>query len=145
MKPARARKLGLILLLLFVAGLVFALVLYALRQNINLFFTPTQMVQGQARRHIPIRAGGMVVAKSLVRGPEDLMVRFKLTDNEHTINVVYQGILPDLFREGQGIVAVGQLIDNHHFKASTVLAKHDENYMPPEVRDAMKGSKKVNT
>jgi cytochrome c-type biogenesis protein CcmE len=145
MKTARARKLGLILLLLFVAGLVFALVLYALRQNINLFFTPTQIVQGQARLQIPIRAGGMVVAKSIVRGPEDLMVQFKLTDYKHTIQVEYHGILPDLFREGQGIVALGQLIDNHHFKANTVLAKHDEKYMPPEVRDAIKDTNKVNT
>ena len=138
MKPARKRKIGIIVLLLTVVSIALALVLYALRQNISLFYTPTQIAQGEATGTHAIRAGGMVVPGSIVREPGDLTVHFKITDYKHTVDVVYRGILPDLFREGQGIVAQGELIDSQHFKASTVLAKHDEKYMPPEVRDALK-------
>lgn len=140
MKPVRMRKLAVIVLLLIVVGSAIALVLYALRQNISLFYTPTQIALGEAAGTHAIRAGGMVVPGSIERASGDLTVRFKITDYQHTIEVVYRGILPDLFREGQGIVAQGQLIDNQHFKATTVLAKHDEKYMPPEVRDSLKGS-----
>lgn len=140
MKPARKRKMGIILLLLAVVGIAMALVLYALRQNISLFYTPTQIAQGEATGTRAIRAGGMVVPGSIVRESGDLTVHFKITDYKHTVDVVYRGILPDLFREGQGVVAQGELIDSQHFKASTVLAKHDEKYMPPEVRDSLKGS-----
>ena len=138
MKPARKRKIGIIVLLLTVVSIALALVLYALRQNISLFYTPTQIAQGEATGTHAIRAGGMVVPGSIVREPGDLTVHFKITDYKHTVDVEYRGILPDLFREGQGIVAQGGLIDNQHFKASTVLAKHDEKYMPPEVRNALK-------
>ena len=125
MKSIRKRKIGLILLMLAVVSIATALMMYALRQNISLFYTPTQIAQG------------MVVPGSIIRKPGDLTVHFKITDYKHTVNVSYRGVLPDLFREGQGIVAQGELIDNQHFKASTVLAKHDEKYMPPEVRDAV--------
>ena len=137
MKSIRKRKIGLILLMLAVVSIATALMMYALRQNISLFYTPTQIAQGEAAGLQAIRAGGMVVPGSIIRKPGDLTVHFKITDDKHTVNVSYRGVLPDLFREGQGIVAQGELIDNQHFKASTVLAKHDEKYMPPEVRDAV--------
>ncbi len=137
MKPARKRKIGMIVLLLGVVGIAVSLVLYALRQNISLFYTPTQIVQGDAAGARGIRAGGMVVPGSIVRESGDLTVRFKITDYKNTVVVVYRGVLPDLFREGQGVVAQGELIDNQHFRAETVLAKHDEKYMPPEVRESL--------
>ena len=138
MKPARKRKIGVIVLMLTVVSIAMALVLYALRQNISLFYTPTQIALGEVTGTRAIRAGGMVVPGSIVRKSGDLTVRFKMTDYKHTVDVEYRGVLPDLFREGQGIVAQGELIDPQHFKATTVLAKHDEKYMPPEVRDALK-------
>ncbi len=138
MKPARKRKVGLVALLLVVIGITTALVMYALRQNISLFYTPTQIAHGDAAGTHAIRAGGMVVPGSIVRLSGDLTVRFKITDYKNTVEVIYRGVLPDLFREGQGIVAQGELLDNQHFNAITVLAKHDEKYMPPEVRSALK-------
>lgn len=137
MTPARKRKLGMMMLFIFILSLVVGLVLYALRQNISLFYTPTQIALGEATSLRPIRAGGMVVPGSIVREADGLTVHFKVTDYQHTVDIVYHGILPDLFREGQGIVASGLLIDNQHFKATNVLAKHDEKYMPPEVKDAL--------
>ncbi len=141
MTPARKRKISLIAFLIAMISLVVGLVLYALRQNISLFYTPTQMAAGEAVAGRLIRAGGMVVPGSIVRSSSGLTVHFKITDYQHTIDVTYSGILPDLFREGQGIVAQGQVIDRQHFKATNVLAKHDEKYMPPEVRDALDQSK----
>lgn len=143
MKPARKRKVGLIVLLLAVVSITTALVTYALRQNISLFYTPTQITLGEASGTKNIRVGGMVVPGSFLRQPGDLTARFKITDYKNTIDVVHRGVLPDLFREGQGIVAQGEMIDNHHFKAITVLAKHDEKYMPPEVRGALKDAGKT--
>ncbi len=137
MKPARKRKLLVVLLLLAILGVVAGLILYALRQNISLFYSPTQIATGQAPLRQSIRAGGVVVPGSVKRGANDLSIRFKITDYKNTIEVAYQGILPDLFREGQGIVAQGQLMDPSHFNAQQVLAKHDENYMPPEVKSVL--------
>ena len=125
-----------------VLSVVCALVLYALRQNISLFYTPTQVAEGQAPILKAIRIGGMVEKGSILRAEKDLDVQFKITDFTNTIKVTYRGILPDLFREGQGIVAEGEVTDNQHFKARQVLAKHDANYMPPEVKATM--AKKVN-
>lgn len=142
MKPARKRKIVVIVLLLVVVAITSSLVLYALRQNISLFYTPTQIALGEAAGTHAIRAGGMVVPGSIKRKPGDLAVRFNITDYKNTVEVVYRGVLPDLFREGQGIVAQGELIDNQHFKATTVLAKHDEKYMPPEVRGALNSASK---
>jgi cytochrome c-type biogenesis protein CcmE len=102
-----------------------------------LFYTPSQIALGQAPANGSFRIGGMVVPGSITRDQEDLTVRFKITDYSHTVEVEYKGILPDLFREGQGIVAQGRLLDPLHVKASQVLAKHDEKYMPPEVKDAL--------
>jgi cytochrome c-type biogenesis protein CcmE len=137
MKPARKRKLFLIVLMSTILSIVIALVLYALRQNINLFYTPSQIALGEAPNNCSIRIGGMVVPGSIARDQQDLTVRFKITDYSHTVEVEYKGILPDLFREGQGIVAQGRVINPLHVKASQVLAKHDEKYMPPEVKDAL--------
>lgn len=137
MLAARRNKLVLTLTMLLVLALAVGLVLYALRQNISLFYTPTQVVNGEAPPNHSLRVGGMVVPGSVARG-DDLWVRFDLTDYEHTIRVSYRGILPDLFREGQGIVAQGALVNNHEVQAQQVLAKHDEKYMPPEVKATLK-------
>ena len=142
MNQARQRKLIIILFMVSIVALVIALVLYALRQNISLFYTPSQIATGRAPKHQAIRIGGMVVPGSIRRGREGLSVQFKITDYEHTVAVVYEGILPDLFREGQGIVAQGELLDNQQVKATQVLAKHDEKYMPPEVKDALDKARK---
>ena len=135
--PKRRKKLILILALLVGTGVIVGLVLYALSQNINLFFSPSDMAQGKAPAHQRIRAGGMVREGSLVRASDSLTVRFVITDFAEDVEVEYTGILPDLFREGQGIVAQGKLDDNGVFLADEVLAKHDEKYMPPEVTQAL--------
>lgn len=138
MHSARQRKLWFILFAVAMLALVTGLVLYALRQNISLFYTPSELLDGKAPRSHLIRLGGMVVKGSILRSRDDLLsVQFKLTDYKSTVIVSYRGILPDLFREGQGIVAQGQLLDNEHFTAKEVLAKHDANYMPKEVKDAL--------
>lgn len=143
MNPARKRKMLILLSALAVLAMASGLVLYALRQNISLFYAPVQIAKGEAPLQHEIRIGGMVEEGSVVRDPKGLTVDFKVTDFNQTINVRYVGILPDLFREGQGVVAEGKLIDNQHFQASRVLAKHDEKYMPPEVKAAL--ANKVNS
>jgi cytochrome c-type biogenesis protein CcmE len=137
MRPRRRQRVVLVGLLL--AGVILAatLALLALRENINLFFSPTQVATGEAPQNTPFRLGGMVVAGSVQRAAEDLSIRFDLTDTAHAVTVAYTGILPDLFSEGQGIVTQGSLGKDGTFVASQVLAKHDENYMPPEVNDAL--------
>ena len=102
------------------------------------FFYIDQVASGEAPHNTRMRVGGLVVAGSVNRDPESLAVSFDLTDGKGTFTVAYEGILPDLFREGQGIVANGTLIDSSRFEAEEVLAKHDETYMPPEVQDALK-------
>jgi cytochrome c-type biogenesis protein CcmE len=125
--------------LFLVAGLAIAVALttYALRQNINLFYPPAEVAAGLAPQGTPIRVGGMVVEGSVQRSEDSLAVRFAVTDYQATVPVVYEGILPDLFDEGQGAVAAGVLGADGVLVASEVLAKHDENYMPPEVADAL--------
>lgn len=113
------------------------LALLALRENINLFFSPSQIVEGTAPSNTTIRLGGMVVAGSVQRG-DNLGVTFVLTDFAEQVTVAYEGILPDLFREGQGIVTQGKLDSTGRFVAEQVLAKHNETYMPPEVNDALR-------
>ncbi len=137
MKPARRRKLSIILFL--VAGLAVAvgLTTYAFRQNINLFYDPTQIAEGEAPTDVRIRAGGMVEEGSVRRDPDSLKVEFRVTDYASSVTVEYEGILPDLFAEGQGVVATGRLDGNRRFVADQVLAKHDEEYMPPAVSDAL--------
>ena len=111
--------------------------LRAFNDNLLYFFTPTDVAENKAPLGKSFRLGGLVVTGSVIR--EDMNVTFSLTDNNKTIKVSYEGILPDLFREGQGIVATGSL-DGDLFLATTVLAKHDENYMPPEVAEALLNS-----
>ena len=137
MRPRRRQRVVLVGLLL--AGVILAatLALLALRENINLFFSPTQVATGEAPLNTPFRLGGMVVAGSVQRAAQDLSIRFDLTDTAQTVTVAYTGILPDLFSEGQGIVTQGSLGKDGTFVASQVLAKHDENYMPPEVDEAL--------
>ena len=135
--PKRRKKLLIILGLLTGTGIIVGLVLYALSQNINLFFSPTDIAQGKAPVEKRIRAGGMVREGSLVRATDSLKVKFVVTDFVENVPVTYEGILPDLFREGQGIVAQGKMNSEGVFVADEVLAKHDENYMPPEVMEAL--------
>lgn len=142
MHLARKRKLTYLLLVMLLLSAATALILYALRQNISLFYTPTQVVQGEAAADRPIRVGGMVVKNSIQRGQKGLRVQFTLTDFEQQVVVNYEGILPDLFREGQGVVVTGQLDASGQIKASQVLAKHDENYMPPELKSVLKNKGK---
>lgn len=137
MHPARKRKLTVVILLVFLLSIATALVLFALRQNISLFYSPTQLAEGQGPTNQMIRVGGMVVKGSVIRNSGDLIVRFKITDFKNIVEVEYKGILPDLFREGQGIVAQGRLLTPTQFNAVEVLAKHDENYMPPEVKASL--------
>ena len=113
------------------------LVLFALNENINLFYSPTQVAEGEAPINKRIRVGGMVADGSVQREPDSLKVQFVVTDYENNLTIHYDRVLPDLFREGQGIVATGKLDQNGQFLASEVLAKHDENYMPPEVSDML--------
>ena len=116
------------------------LITYALRQNINLFYDPTQIASGEAPLDARIRAGGMVEEGSVIRDPNSLKVEFRITDFNRSVPVEYTGILPDLFAEGQGVVAMGRLTPEGRFVADQVLAKHDENYMPPEVAEALEKS-----
>lgn len=130
------------LILVTVAVLLLAgasgLVLFALSDSVAFFVTPSDIATGKVDADKRFRLGGLVVDGSIERGASDGVVQFRLTDQAHEVPVRYQGILPDLFREGQGIVAQGMLGADGVFTASEVLAKHDENYMPPEVADALK-------
>lgn len=137
MHPQRKKRLTLIIFLVLGLGTAVGLMMYSLSQNINLFMTPTQIANGEAKQGRTIRAGGLVVEGSVVRDKDGLGVTFHVTDGAAEVPIYYEGILPDLFREGQGIVALGKLDENNVFQASEVLAKHDENYMPPEVKDAL--------
>ncbi|MEH6355094.1 MAG: cytochrome c maturation protein CcmE [Marinobacter sp.] len=137
MHPIRKKRLTIVLFLLAGLAVAVGLTTYALRQNINLFYDPTQIAAGEAPADVRIRAGGMVEEGSVLRETESLKVAFKVTDFTASVTVEYVGILPDLFAEGQGIVAMGRLNSEGVFVADQVLAKHDENYMPPEVAYAL--------
>lgn len=140
MHPVRKQRLFLVLFVVLFSSAAIGLVVYALRGNINLFFPPTEVVAGNAPIGQSIRVGGMVVAGSVRRSEDSLEVAFALTDYEASVPVIYRGILPDLFDEGQGAVASGELDEDGVLHATEVLAKHDENYMPPEVADALEKS-----
>ncbi|KZZ44244.1 MAG: cytochrome c maturation protein CcmE [Saccharospirillaceae bacterium] len=137
MHPQRKKRLTLIIFMVLGIGSAVGLLMYSLSQNINLFVTPTQIANGEAQIGRTIRAGGLVVEGSVKRDEDGLGVLFKVTDGAAQVPIFYEGILPDLFREGQGIVALGKLDEQGVFQASEVLAKHDENYMPPEVKEAL--------
>ena len=142
MHPVRKKRLITISAILVIIGVAVGLMLYALQQNINLFYSPSQIAEGEAPNNVMIRVGGMVVEGSVNRDPTSLAVQFEVTDYAHAVKIEYKGILPDLFREGQGIVAQGKLNQDSVLIAQEVLAKHDENYMPPEVADALDKAKK---
>lgn len=143
MRAKQRNRLIIIAAIVIGVGVATALTLVALQENINLFYSPTQVAQGEAPTDHTFRIGGLVKEGTVSRDSEGLQVRFDVTDGANAVTVRYKGILPDLFREGQGIVAQGQLSPAGHFQAQDVLAKHDENYMPPEVEDALKKAEKL--
>ena len=143
MRRKRKQRFIVVVLILTGIGVSVGLTLKALEKNINLFFSPSQIASGEAPGHINFRVGGMVVIGSVERDPDNLEVTFDLTDTAEAITVAFTGILPDLFREGQGIVAFGSM-QGDRFIADQVLAKHDENYMSPEVSEALKAANRDN-
>lgn len=153
MNPRRKKRLFIIVSSIGLVGAALGVMLFALQQNIDLFYTPSEILQGKElgngkigeKPHIGqrLRVGGMVVEGSVIRSDKSLDVEFQVTDTGPKVTIKYTGILPDLFREGQGIVAQGILIAPDVIEASEVLAKHDEEYMPPELAEKMKGIKHV--
>lgn len=139
---ARQKRLALLGAGLAALGLAAWLVLSAFQENMVFFFTPTQVHAGEAPRGRSFRIGGMVEAGSVQRQADGVSVRFVVTDMQQRIPVTYKGILPDLFREEKGVVAQGRLVDQGGFIADEVLAKHDENYMPPEAAYALEQAHK---
>lgn len=143
MNPRRKKRLTIVAAILIGVSVVAGLSLYALSQNIDLFFTPSEVIQGKSEGGLKptigqrIRVGGLVVPGTVNRDADTLHVEFKLIDTGPMITIKYDGILPDLFREGQGIVAQGILTEADTLQASEVLAKHDEEYMPPEIAEAV--------
>lgn len=137
MKPRRKRLLW-VLAGVALVGLAVTLVLRALDANVMFFYSPSQIHAGEAPQGAAFRIGGLVEVGSLQRSTDGLQVQFMVTDEVQRVPVRYQGLLPDLFREGKGVVASGKLQANGLFEASEVLAKHDENYMPPEAAKALK-------
>ena len=132
------KRVALVGAILLGVGAAAALAFTAFRQNMLYFFSPTQVSAGEAPIGHTFRLGGLVETGSLKRHADGLTVDFAITDTAHRVPVTYSGVLPDLFREGQGTVALGKLGPDGRFAADEVLAKHDENYMPPEVADALK-------
>jgi len=136
MTPRRQRMVTVALVVVGV-GLAVGLALQAFQENLMFFYSPTQVLAGEPPEGRKIRLGGLVSMGSLQRESGDLEVRFTVTDNQNSMTVSYAGILPDLFREGQGVIAIGLLQPDGSLKAEEVLAKHDENYMPPEVAEML--------
>ena len=137
MNPKRKKLLMVAIFIVLGAGTATALMLKAFQENLLYFYSPLQVRNGEAPTNRSFRIGGLVVAGSVDRDPRSLFISFDLTDTVENVTVTYDGILPDLFREGQGIVANGKLGQDGIFQATEVLAKHDENYMPPEVAAAI--------
>jgi cytochrome c-type biogenesis protein CcmE len=136
----KQRRLAFVAAGMAVLGIAVALVLAALEENIVFFFSPTDIVTKQVPQDRRLRLGGLVVKGSVARKPDGLTTEFRVTDMANSVTVTYRGVLPDLFREGQGVIVQGQFGADGQFRADEVLAKHDENYMPPEVADALKRS-----
>ena len=136
MTPRRKRMLAVAAIVIGV-GAATAVALQALNENLLYFYSPSQIMAGEAPGERSFRLGGLVTSGSVQRSPGSMEVRFTVTDHAQTIPVSYTGLLPDLFREGQGVVARGKLLDDGTFVAEEVLAKHDENYMPPEVAESL--------
>ena len=136
MNPTRRNRLIWIAALLAAAGIAATLITYAIQRNITYLYTPSEVLRGEAGQHARFRLGGMVAADSFQRAQGSLEAHFSVTDGDAQMPVVYTGILPDLFREKQAVIATGHM-DGTHFVAEEVLAKHDETYMPKEVADKM--------
>ncbi len=134
----RQKRMATVAAILVGVGIATAFALQAFQKNLLYYYSPTQILAGEAPASRSIRVGGLVQDGSVQRAPGSLEVRFTLTDYANTIGVSYTGVLPDLFREGQGVIARGRLAGDGVFVAEEVLAKHDENYMPPEVKDSLK-------
>jgi cytochrome c-type biogenesis protein CcmE len=135
----RQKRLWFIVAGLLLAGLILVLVLNAFKQNLVFFYTPSQMFAGEAPKNKAFRLGGLVTVGSLKKSEDGLIAYFEVTDKQRSVPVRYKGVaLPDLFKEGKGVVAQGKLTADGVFDASEVLAKHDENYMPPEAAEALK-------
>ncbi|MGN6262197.1 MAG: cytochrome c maturation protein CcmE [Ralstonia sp.] len=140
----RQRRLGILLAALVCAGAATALTLNAFRSNLVFFFSPSQIAAKEAPVAQVFRLGGLVERGSIQRERDGMTIRFIVTDTARGVPVVYHGLLPDLFREGKGVVARGRLGEDGVFVANEVLAKHDENYMPPEAADAVRRAAQVN-
>ncbi len=141
MTPTRKKRLLLILMVALGVSIAVAIFLTAFKENIMFFKSPTEVSAQDYPANRSFRLGGMVKEGSMQRIPDSLKVQFIITDFAADVRVEFEGILPDLFREGQGVVTIGQMTDNELFVAEEVLAKHDENYMPPEVSDALEKAK----
>ena len=133
----RRKRIFIVSFILIGISIAATLILTAFEENLMYFYSPTEIANGEAPKVRPFRIGGLVLTDSVKRNPNNLKVNFVLTDTINEIKVIYDGILPDLFREGQGIVANGKMKSDNIFVADEVLAKHDENYMPPEVAKAL--------
>lgn len=140
MTPTRKRRLIGVLVIIIGVGIAAVVAMSALNENMLFFVSPTDVEEQSLPVGKRFRLGGLVAAESVSRAEDSLAVTFVVTDGAHSVDVRFDGILPDLFREGQGIIALGEMKPDGHFEADEVLAKHDENYMPPEVADALKAT-----
>tara|TARA_B100000959_G_scaffold286878_1_gene367778 strand:+ start:2014 stop:2472 length:459 start_codon:yes stop_codon:yes gene_type:complete len=141
---SRKKRILIVSFILIGISIAATLILTAFEENLMYFYSPTEIANGEAPKVRAFRIGGLVLTNSVKRNPNDLKVTFVLTDTVNEIKVIYDGILPDLFREGQGIVANGKMKPDNVFVADEVLAKHDENYMPPEVAKALEDAGALN-
>lgn len=136
LSPKHQKRLALALGAILLSAGVVAALLFTLNENVQLYYTPSAIAQGEAPLERPLRMGGMVVPGTILRG-EDLAVSFMLTDGQAKVWVRYRGVLPDLFQEGQGVVALGAITPSGELRAVQILAKHDENYMPKEISHSL--------
>ena len=141
---SRRKRIFIVSFILIGISIAATLILTAFEENLMYFYSPTEIANGEAPKVRAFRIGGLVLTDSVKRNPNNLKVNFVLTDTINEIKVIYDGILPDLFREGQGIVANGKMKSDNIFVADEVLAKHDENYMPPEVAKALEDAGALN-
>ncbi len=140
MTPTRKKRLAIVALIVLGVGAATTVAITALNDNMLYFVSPTDVHAATAPLDRQIRLGGLVAANSVSRETDSLAIQFTVTDGRHDVPVSFEGILPDLFREGQGVIAHGQLDDSGHFRANEVLARHDENYMPPEVKRSLEAA-----
>lgn len=143
MHPLRKQRLQIVVMIVAASAIASGLIIYMLGQNANYFYTPSQVMSGEAPADVFIRAGGMVVDGSVRRDPNSLAVDFDVTDGTAVLGIRYTGILPDLFAENEAAIAAGRLDQNRVLQASEVLAKHDEKYTPPEVAESMNAAYKA--